>query len=426
MASNVTQSNDGLELLPGGSNWVYGDRFFDREPEIEALRERVANGTHTLLTAQRRMGKTSLVRELLRRLDDEGQFATVFVDLEAAMDGADAVAEMAIQAQSVQSIWRRIQTWSANRLGDIRDNVEEVGVSELKVRLRAGMDAGNWQRDGDRFFEALAANERPVVLAIDELSILVNRLLKGHDYRVTPERRAATDRFMSWLRRNCQAHPDRVCLIISGSVGLGPILKQAGLSAQANVFTPFGLQPWSRETSADCLAALARGQGMNLSEEVRGEMCRRLRCCVPHHVQQFFHHLREHLIRNQRNDATMADVAQVYEHELLSVQGQIDLVHYEDRLRTVLGNPSYTVALGLLTEAAVNGGLLSHETVRRYRETSPPSADDEGMSVDHVLYSLEHDGYLEGMDGGYGFVSGLLEDWWRARHGQYFTPINQR
>ena len=26
--------------------------------------------------------------------------------------------------------------------GDIRENVEEVGVSELKVRLRAGMDAG--------------------------------------------------------------------------------------------------------------------------------------------------------------------------------------------------------------------------------------------------------------------------------------------
>ena len=423
MADNSTQSSDELALVPGGSNWVYGDRFFDREAEIEALRERVENGTHTLLTGQRRMGKTSLVRELLRRLDDEGQFATVFVDLEAAMNGADAVAEMAIQAQSVQSIWRRIQTWSANRLGDLRDNVEEVGVSELKVRLRAGMDAGSWQRDGDRFFEALAANERPVVLAIDELSILVNRLLKGHDYRITPERREATDRFMSWLRRNCQAHPGRVCLIVSGSVGLGPILRQAGLSAQANVFAPFDLQPWSRETSMDCLAALARGQGINLSNEVRGEMCLRLRCCVPHHVQQFFYHLHQHLARSQGNDAAVADVEQVYEHELLSVRGQIDLVHYEDRLRTVLGNRSYTVALGLLTEAAVNGGLLTHETVRCYRETSQSSLDDEGVPVDHVLYSLEHDGYLEGVDVGYGFVSGLLEDWWRTRHGQYFTPI---
>ena len=265
-----------------------------------------------------------------------------------------------------------------------------------------------------------------MVLAIDELSILVNRLLKGHDYWITPERRAATDRFMSWLRRNCQAHSGRVCLIISGSVGLSPILRQAGLSAQANVFAPFDLQPWSRETSVDCLAALARGQGINLSEEVRGEMCRRLRGCVPHHVQQFFHHLHERLVRDQRSEATMADAAQVYEHELLSVRGQIDLVHYEDRLRTVLGNQSYTVALGLLTEAAVNGGLLTHETARRYLEMSPSSPYDEGVPVEHVLYSLEHDGYLESQDGGYGFVSGLLENWWRARHGQYFTPINQR
>ena len=101
-------------------------------------------------------------------------------------------------------------------------------------------------------------------------------------------------------------------------------------------------------------------------------------------------------------------------------------MHYEDRLRTVLGNQSYTVALSLLTEAAVNGGLLTHETARRYPEMSPSSPDDEGVPVEHVLYSLEHDGYLESQDGGYGFVSGLLEDWWRARHGQYFTPINQR
>ena len=107
-------------------------------------------------------------------------------------------------------------------------------------------------------------------------------------------------------------------------------------------------------------------------------------------------------------------MAQVYEHELLSVRGQIDLVHYEDRLRTVLGNRSYTVALGLLTEAAVNGGLLTHGTVRRYLEMSPSSPDDEGVPIEHVLYSLEHDGYLESQDGGYGFVSGLLEDWWRA------------
>jgi len=67
-------------LKKGGSNWVEGEKFFDREIELETLEERVRDGTHTLLTAQRRMGKTSLVRELLRRLGETGDFESVFVD----------------------------------------------------------------------------------------------------------------------------------------------------------------------------------------------------------------------------------------------------------------------------------------------------------------------------------------------------------
>ena len=311
-----------MTTLRMSSNWVDGDRFFDREAELRLLRERVENGTHTLLTAQRRMGKTSLVRELLRRLDEDGKFATVFVDWEAAMDPADAVAELATQARPLQGFRRRMALWLRNSVRDVRDNVEELGVAELRVRLRAGLDAGNWQRIGDQIFEALAANDRPVVLAIDELPILVNRLLKGHEYSVTPERLAATDGFMGWLRKCCQTHQGRICLIISGSVGLEPVLSQARLSAHANVYTAFDLRPWSQDVAVECLAALARGYGTSLPDEIRREMCSRLRCCVPHHVQLFFYLLYEHLIRNQRDVATLDDVERVYRRDLLSVRGR--------------------------------------------------------------------------------------------------------
>jgi AAA+ ATPase superfamily predicted ATPase len=47
-------------------------QFFDWEVELASLSERVSYDIHTLLTAQRGMGKTSLVRELLRRLADGG------------------------------------------------------------------------------------------------------------------------------------------------------------------------------------------------------------------------------------------------------------------------------------------------------------------------------------------------------------------
>ena len=428
-------------LRKAGGNWVEGDRFFDREAEIEALAERVRDGVHTLLTAQRRMGKTSLVRELLRRLKEEGSFETVFVDLEGASSPADAIAEIGFRSEAAQGAWKRIKSLFANVLPAEVEVGGQVGA-ELRVKLRAGVDAGNWRQKGDEVFAALAGNERPVALAIDELPILVNRLLKGDDYRITPERRRAADEFLSWLRKNGQTHQGRVCMILSGSVSLEPILQQAGLSSHANIFAPFDLKPWDRDTAMACLGALGETYRIDLPLDVRREMCRRLRCQVPHHVQRFFDVLHEDLRRAGRRAASLEDVERVYDREMLGIRGQTDLPHYEDRLRMVLGVDGYRVALEVLTEAANNRGRLPGDAVRRYGESLADEArvrrevrrgldrevrQRESLAgetpadpplVEDVLHVLEHDGYLARQGDGYRFVSGLLEDWWRVRYGR--------
>ena len=411
-------------LRKGGSNWVEGDRFFDRELELEALEERVRDGTHTLLTAQRRMGKTSLVRELLQRLTQTGDFEAVFVDLEAAMDPADVIAEIGARSKRVGGAWERIKSDFVNVLQGFGDRIEEVSVSDLRVKLRAGIDAGNWSQRGDAIFAALAASERPVVLAIDELPILVNRLLKDDEDRITPEGRQEADAFLSWLRRNGQDHRGRISMILSGSVGLEPLLEQAGLSAHANIFSTYDLKPWSEETAGSCLTALAVSYDVVLPLDVRREMCRRLRCCIPHHVQMFFDKLHDHLRRVERQEATLEDVELVYRNEMRSVRGQIDLQHYEGRLATILGRTGYSIALEILT-AAVQG-CLDDETVSQYEAYFSAQDRDGAPLVQYVLHVLQHDGYLELREGGYRFVSSFLEDWWRNRYGRNFVPVVDR
>ena len=420
-----------MTLRKAGGNWVEGDRFFDRETELEVLTERVRDGTHTLLTAQRRMGKTSLVREVLRRLKDEGRFETIFVDLEGAFTPADAISEIGFQSRSARGVWGRIKSLFANVLPaelEVGGRVPGLADADLRVKLRAGVDAGNWRHKGDEVFAALAGNGRPVVLAIDELPILVNRLLKGDDYRrgrdygVTPERRRTADEFLSWLRKNGQMHQGRVCMILSGSVSLEPILQQAGLSAHANIFSPFDLKPWDKETAMACLGALGETYGLDLPHAVRQDMCRRLRCQIPHHVQRFFDTLHEDLRRAGRRSAALEDVERVYDNEMLGIRGQMDLVHYEGRLRMVLGDEGYRAALEMLTEAAVNGGRLRGDAIGRYRESlaaeAGAGAGADPPLIEDVLHVLEHDGYLASQGDGYRFVSGLLEDWWRVRYGR--------
>ena len=419
-----------MTLRKAGANWVEGDRFFNREVELEALTERVRDGTHTLLTAQRRMGKTSLVRELLRRLKVGGNFETVFVDLEGAFTPADAISEIGFRSRSAQGAWDRIKSLFANVLPaevEVGGRVSALADADLRVKLRAGVDAGNWRHRGDEVFAALAGNGRPVVLAIDELPILVNRLLKGDDYRkgrdygITPEPRRTADEFLSWLRTNGQTHQGRVCMILFGSVSLEPILQQAGLSAHANIFSPFDLRPWDRETAMACLSALGETYGLDLPHAVRQDMCRRLRCQIPHHVQRFFDTLHEDLRRAGRHSAALEDVKRVYDNEMLGIRGQMDLVYYEGRLRMVLGDEGYRAALEMLTEAAVNDGWLSGDAIGRHRESlaAEGGAGTDPPLIEDVLHVLEHDGYLARQGDGYRFVSGLLEDWWRVRYGRF-------
>ena len=116
--------------------------------------------SHTLLTAQRRMGKTSLVRELLRVLAERGEVQPIFVDLEAASNAEDAIAEIAVQSRHAHDAWVRIKSGFVNVLRNIGDRVDTLSVSDIQVKLRAGIDTGNWRQKGDEVFSALAGHDR--------------------------------------------------------------------------------------------------------------------------------------------------------------------------------------------------------------------------------------------------------------------------
>ena len=169
----------------------------------------------------------------------------------------------------------------------------------------------------------------------------------------------------------------------------------------------------------ECLAALAKTYHLDLPTAVREEMCRRLRCQIPHHVQRFFDVLHEHLRRTRRKVASVDDVRRVYDNEMLGPHGQMDIPHYEERLRMVLGDEAYRVALEMLTEAAVTGKLTT-DAIARQRERQASAA--KPVQIEDVLHTLEHDGYLARRVDGYCFISGLLEDWWRVRYGR--TPAS--
>ena len=396
--------------------WVSGDNFFNRERELRILETRVRDRNHVLLTGQRRMGKTSIVQELGRRLEAEG-WIFLFADVEGATCAEDAIADIAQAVYPVRPIASRFVTGMKRWLDN---NIEEINAYEFRVKIRAGLDAGSWRRYGEQLLRDCAVQDKPVLLVIDELPILLNRMLKGDDGV------RQVDEFLSWLRGVLQGIGDgSLVLIVSGSIGLTPLVNRLGIPDRINHLEPFRLGPWDCDTSIECFQRLAENYELRVEDGVANAVYDALGIGIPHHVQSFFARLRDHATMQGRDQVTVEDVKVVYRTGLLGPSGQNDLVHYETRLKEALEDESHTIAMEILAEAATQNVFTSG--ARRCLEgLYAMVVDDAQGRIADTLEILMHDGYLEASDDGHRFPSRLLKNWWSARFSDHYISLENR
>ena len=397
-------------------NWVDGDRFNDREHERRALRTLLEEGSHVLIVAPRRVGKTSLMRQTARELGSG--WTCLHVDLQGCKTPADAIVELSLATRPIQSAWSRTQDIFRNALA----SVDAVEVDALTVKLRDGVGA-DWQARGTRLLQELARLDGNVVIFMDELPILVNRML-GPGAPPAPEGVAAADALISWLRKMSIEHRGRVRLVVAGSIGLGPVLHRAGLSATLNTLTPLSLDPWSPEVAIGCLSALSSTYQLRIQPEALAQLSALLGACIPHHVQMFFAQLHDDSQRRRDAMVRLEDVDRVYQTRMLTSRTHSELLHLEERLALVLGPNLVPLAVDLLTEAAVMGALGAEAAGRLSADLLP--VGDRRHGLINVLEILVHDGYLRQDGDRYIFLSNLIRDWWKGRFAFGYVPAARR
>jgi len=407
--------------------WVSGEDFWNREAELESLIRFLDDDHDVLLIAPRRVGKTSLVRQTLLKLEERGRDYCVFVDLEDDASPEEAIVALSLATRPLQPLWKKVTSVFASRLKGVAARIEEIGIDELTLRLRQAV-AGDWRASGDRLLEGLARADRPLIICFDELPVMLNRVLRERGPRITPEGRRTADLFLSWLRQAMQANQGRIRFIVCGSIGLEPIVRMAGLSHTIAHLRPFRLDAWPRDVADSFLARLAEGYQVPLSADLRGRMLDLIGWCVPHHVQMFFGYVETSCRRLGARSLDVAKIEGVYRTEMLGPCGHAELADYEERLLRVLGEESRPLALVLLTEAAVVGELTFEAGRILARACQPATANHEN-DLRVVLDVLLHDGYLREKTeqvGVFCFVSDLIRDWWRKRHGDGHVPAVER
>ncbi len=404
-------------MRPTAGAWVSGDDLFNRKKELKLLEEKIAKGDHILLTGQRRMGKTTLAHAIGERLAAKGWVA-LFIDIEDATSPEHVVAAIAAEAERVEGISepfvQKMGRW-------LRANVQEVGGRNFRLAIRSALDAGTWRRHGDQIIKACAEYEHPVLIVLDEVPIFLVKLLK--------RRKDGADRaeeFLSWLRKLRQNRSNgSPTFLLTGSIGLAPLVGRLGIPDRINDLFGFRLAPWDRDTTIACINRLSRDNNLPMDADVPGAVYEALGIGVPHFVQSFFIRLSDFVTMSGKNRVTLQDVATVYRTEVLGASGQGDLLHYETRLQQGLDEDCFKIATQVLAEAATQG-VFSAAARRSLAQRHAKVQKDVQRHITETLAVLEHDGYLERTNEGHRIPFRLLKDWLASRYRDRHTPLERR
>ena len=402
-------------LIGEVGNWVSGQRFWGREHELSLLLKLIEDGANISIIAQRRIGKTSLMHEASENLPQG--YIGLHIDLQAAQDVSDVVVKMVTATQTVSAIWPRIRGCFGNFFQSVKDSIESISVYEFEVQLKAGLSGNAWQEKGSQALSELAKLEKPVVLFIDELPILIDRLL------LRPDGRESVHTLLCWLRNQSQQHRGRICMVFAGSIGLEPVLGRIGLAADINHLTPFVLEPWADDVAMGCLKALASYRELELPDICANKMLELLGCNIPHHVQLFFFNMREYCGSQGKTLISEQDVAEVFTRRMLGTRGHAELTHMENRLAKMFTQEALPFVMEVLTQAAIAGRIRPVD-IRTLGNRNNLLAKDYPSILPHMFDVFEHDGYLRKCnDGSYEFVSNLLRQWWKARFEAFYEPL---
>lgn len=378
-------------------NPVEGDDFFDREQE-QARAWRKLEGSHLLMLAPRRIGKTSLILRLCATAREHGRYA-VHCSFAKCESESDCIHELFKALASQHSIEQR----STDLFAKIKSvKLGPVGIDWHEARPES------WREAGEELGKALAEGEDDWLVCVDELPVfIINLLQQGDDGR----RRARA--FLYWLRDLRQTHYQRIKWLMAGSIGLDTLAARLRLTDSINDLEPFPLDAFSEDSALRFLAKLADSYDLPLSDELCRAIVARVGWPVPYYLQLMFSHLRdESLDRGAPPDAAM--IEKVFE-KLLGNSYRTHFDYWHQRLEEELGQPEAGQAARILTQICRSTAGATRDELTQGLSTIIQDPESRDKALNYLLEVLVSDGYLVQREGRYAFRLEWLRIYWQRR-----------
>ena len=371
---------------------VEGDDFFGREKEIR-LANRLLDRRHSLLlSAPRRIGKSSLAKKLLDEKKKQG-WKCVYIDLEET-NTEDGFLRLVIDAFSSNGIWKHVVSEAAQRLTSVFNKIEKVSIGPFEFNFGKKEERENLYKN----LKELIHHDENTFIVIDELTLFLGILNKSEDgiEKVTY--------ILNWLRSLHQVEKTKIRWLFCGSVGLRNFASSKNLSYTINDLTEFSLDELDRKEAAGLLFELGKSEEIEMNDVIINYILDRLSWNIPYFIQVIFSKLAEDYDGALTYDTVDAAYKKLCSENYLSTWSERLGEYQEYEL------PARHILKLLSTQpAGVERNILLD---RLMTGQEPSNVEKVDLALSKILEMLENDGYIMKNGALRTFRSPLLRDYW--------------
>ena len=262
---------------------VEGNDFFGREKELQFVWKHIQNGNSIILSAPRRVGKSSLAKRVIKEAK-ENSWNTLEINLEE-IKTEEGFAKEFINQLIDQNWWTKAK--SKLKIDQI---IESIKPSLEFEGAKATLE---WKSKKDDVYENLKNlldHEKETLIMVDELTVLLSSFLENDP--IEGKKKAAF--FLNWLRSFRQISGTKIRWIFCSSIGIDNFTSQYNLSHTINDIEPFGFGPFKREKAFELLQELSKSEHIIFNEAIINYMLDKLGWLLPYFIQILFfkfHHL---------------------------------------------------------------------------------------------------------------------------------------
>ena len=376
-----------------------GDYYFNRPQIVSKIWEEVLKGSHVLLAAPRRVGKSSVMIYMVENCPDDVK--CIFRNIQAIKSEQEFYQKIYELLIVCLSKFGKTTNWITDFLGGI--NITEITMDGVKFGDRKGV---NYLDEINKLLPKLSSNKLKIVLFIDELPEVLNNMYKA---KKIEEASAILDNLRQW--RQTPEFKKHFSLVLAGSVGIHHVVKKIdGRVADLNDLYKVPFEPLSAEESRRYITWVTHEASIQYDENQQEYLLNKIVYQLPYFINLMLDEINTKAQKVKKTNISTDDIDKAYD----VVTKQSDhFVEWKNRL----------VQYFPKDESEFMNAVLIH-IAHKNKITKRKLYDLAGIhkkTNDYIelMDGLERDGYITEQTDNYVFVSPFLKAFWKRTNPFY-------